>query len=212
MRLPVLKGADGRPDFKQIDYPAATAMLHRAIDGGVNYVDTAWMYHENTSETWVGEALKGGYREKVKLATKMPVWEVKQPGVYPLSGGTMTLSQALAVAGGLTDDGDAAHIEVIRHSSAGPEDRTVADLDQILALQKPAVGQGNGFEKFTSYLDATSEISSHPQLATFDKAFDRATQPDAGVRMLGFTVLFALLFLFIYVAVYLVGGAGGDET
>jgi uncharacterized membrane protein len=49
-------------------------------------------------------------------------------------------------------------------------------------------------------------------LATFDKAFDRANQPDAGVRMLGFTVLFALLFLFIYVAVYLVGGAGGDET
>src|SRR5665811_1459461 len=67
MRLPMLVGADGKPDFKQIDYPAATAMLHRAIDGGVNYVDTAWMYHENTSETWLGEALKGGYREKVKL-------------------------------------------------------------------------------------------------------------------------------------------------
>ena len=82
MRLPVLVGADGKPDFKQIDYPAATAMLHRAIDGGVNYVDTAWMYHENTSETWLGEALKGGYREKVKLATKMPVWEVKKPGDF----------------------------------------------------------------------------------------------------------------------------------
>ena len=52
-------------------------MLHRAIDGGVNYVDTAWMYHENTSETWVGEALKGGYREKVKLATKLPAWLVR---------------------------------------------------------------------------------------------------------------------------------------
>jgi len=82
MRLPVLVGADGKPDFKQIDYPAATAMLHRAIDGGVNYVDTAWMYHEETSETWLGEALKGGYREKVKLATKMPVWEVKKPGDF----------------------------------------------------------------------------------------------------------------------------------
>ena len=82
MRLPVLVGADGKPDFKQIDYPAATAMLHRAIDGGVNYIDTAWMYHENTSETWLGEALKGGYREKVKLATKMPVWEVKKPGDF----------------------------------------------------------------------------------------------------------------------------------
>ena len=82
MRLPVLKGADGRPDFKQIDYPAATAMLRRAIDGGVNYVDTAWVYHEDTCEAWLGEALKGGYRDKVKLATKMPVWDVKKPGDF----------------------------------------------------------------------------------------------------------------------------------
>ena len=82
MRLPVLAGADGKPDFKQIDYPAATAMLHRAIDGGVNYVDTAWMYHEDTCETWLGEALKGGYREQVKIATKMPVWDVKEPADF----------------------------------------------------------------------------------------------------------------------------------
>ncbi len=82
MRLPVLTGDDGRPDFKRIDYPLATAMLHRAIDGGVNYVDTAWMYHEDTCETWLGEALKGGYREKVRIATKMPVWNVKKPGDF----------------------------------------------------------------------------------------------------------------------------------
>jgi uncharacterized membrane protein len=42
-------------------------------------------------------------------------------------------------------------------------------------------------------------------LALADKAWDRANQPNADVRMFGFTVLFALLFLFIYVAVYLVG-------
>jgi predicted aldo/keto reductase-like oxidoreductase len=82
MRLPVLADADGKPDFKQIDYPAATAMLHRAIDGGVNYVDTAWMYHEDSCETWLGEALKGGYRERVKIATKMPVWDVKKPADF----------------------------------------------------------------------------------------------------------------------------------
>ena len=79
MRLPVLTDDDGKPDFKRIDYPLATEMLHRAIDGGVNYVDTAWMYHEDTSEAWLGEALKGGYRERVKVATKMPVWNVKKP-------------------------------------------------------------------------------------------------------------------------------------
>ena len=79
MRLPVLTDDDGKPDFKRIDYPLATKMLHHAIDSGVNYVDTAWMYHEDTSEVWLGEALKGGYRERVKVATKMPVWNVKKP-------------------------------------------------------------------------------------------------------------------------------------
>lgn len=78
MRLPVLTGADGKPDFKRIDRPLATAMLRRAIDGGVNYVDTAWTYHEESCEAWLGEALDAGCRERVKLATKMPVWNVRQ--------------------------------------------------------------------------------------------------------------------------------------
>jgi predicted aldo/keto reductase-like oxidoreductase len=79
MRLPVLNDDEGKPDFKRIDYPLATEMLHRAIEAGVNYVDTAWMYHEDTSEVWLGEALKGGYRERVMVASKMPVWNVKKP-------------------------------------------------------------------------------------------------------------------------------------
>ncbi len=82
MRLPVLPGEDGRPDFKNIDYDLADAMLHRAIEGGVNYVDTAWMYHENNCETWLGRALQGGWRERVKLATKMPVWNVEKPSDF----------------------------------------------------------------------------------------------------------------------------------
>jgi len=82
MRLPVLAGADGKPDFKQIDYPQATAMLRHAIDSGVNYVDTAYVYHEEAGEAWVAEALKDGYREKVKVATKMPVWKVEKPGDF----------------------------------------------------------------------------------------------------------------------------------
>ena len=79
MRLPVLTDEQGKPEFKRIDYPLATEMLHRSIEAGVNYVDTAWMYHEDTSEVWLGEALKGGYRERVKVASKMPVWNVKKP-------------------------------------------------------------------------------------------------------------------------------------
>ncbi|MHB8054079.1 MAG: hypothetical protein ACYDH3_02375 [Candidatus Aminicenantales bacterium] len=43
-------------------------------------------------------------------------------------------------------------------------------LDEILALQKPVLGKGEGFDRLISYLDASSEITSHPLLGTFDKA------------------------------------------
>ena len=46
----------------------------------MNYVDTAYGYHGGESERIVGEALEGGYRERVLLATKLPVWLVEDAG------------------------------------------------------------------------------------------------------------------------------------
>ncbi|MGA9188627.1 MAG: aldo/keto reductase [Methanosarcina sp.] len=70
MRLPVKE--DGT-----IDEERATKQVRYAIDQGVNYVDTAWPYHMEQSEPFLGRALADGYREKVKLATKLPSWLIE---------------------------------------------------------------------------------------------------------------------------------------
>ena len=74
MRMPVL---EGQPD-NCIDEARAIAMIRDAIDKGLNYVDTAYFYHHEASEPLVGKALLDGYREKVNIATKMPVFAVEK--------------------------------------------------------------------------------------------------------------------------------------
>ena len=77
MRLPIVGG-----EPKAVDEPLAIAMIRRAIDAGVNYVDTAHGYHGGNSERVLAKALRDGYREKVRIATKLPTWAVKEPGDF----------------------------------------------------------------------------------------------------------------------------------
>jgi len=74
MRLP---STDGKPISKNIDIPLATSMIRDAIDSGVNYLDTAYMYHEGESERFLASVLKDGYREKVYLTSKAPMMTIK---------------------------------------------------------------------------------------------------------------------------------------
>ena len=71
MRLPTT----GKP--ADIDEPVTEQMICNALDAGVNYIDTAYPYHEENSETVVGKVLANGYRDKVSVATKMPVWAIE---------------------------------------------------------------------------------------------------------------------------------------
>ncbi|MGL6226936.1 MAG: aldo/keto reductase [Thermoguttaceae bacterium] len=70
MRLPTTDGSHTGP----IDEREAIRMIHRALDAGVNYFDTAKVYHEGCAESLLGKALAGSQRHQLKVATKLPLW------------------------------------------------------------------------------------------------------------------------------------------
>ncbi len=70
MRLP--QDEEGRANRDE-----GIELIRYAIDQGINYIDTAFTYHGGMSERILGQALKDGYREKVIVADKMPVWLIK---------------------------------------------------------------------------------------------------------------------------------------
>lgn len=70
MRFPVT--AEGK-----IDEPEAERMLDKAIAAGVNYIDTAYPYHNGDSEPFVGRVLEKYDRNSFYLATKLPCWKVE---------------------------------------------------------------------------------------------------------------------------------------
>jgi len=78
MRLPVIGD-----DPTNIDEEKAVDMIRYSIDHGVNFLDTAYPYHglglehAGASEPFVAKVLKDGYRDKVKIATKLPIWMLK---------------------------------------------------------------------------------------------------------------------------------------
>lgn len=74
MRLPRLY-----PDKQDIDYAKAQEIVDYAYESGVNYFDTAHMYHDGLSEEFVGHALKKYDRSTLHIATKMPMWMAETP-------------------------------------------------------------------------------------------------------------------------------------
>ena len=71
MRLP--KKEDGT-----IDYEKTEEIIEYAYSHGINYYDTAFPYHDGESELVIGKILKKYDRDSFYLATKLPMWEVKE--------------------------------------------------------------------------------------------------------------------------------------
>ncbi len=81
MRLPIQGGGSAIDRFdpnKAIAEEEATRMIHHAIDHGINYFDTAYVYHGGKSETLLGQALRA-HRDGVMIATKLPAWLAQTP-------------------------------------------------------------------------------------------------------------------------------------
>jgi predicted aldo/keto reductase-like oxidoreductase len=68
MRMPTVGGVAGNIDQDKVD-----EMIQTAIEGGVNYFDTAYVYHDQKSEAALGKAL-GSRRNQVRVATKSAIW------------------------------------------------------------------------------------------------------------------------------------------
>lgn len=69
MRLPQVDG--------KIDEVAAQEMVDIAMKNGLNYFDTAYMYHDGASETFLGKALAKYPRESYTITDKLPIWMCK---------------------------------------------------------------------------------------------------------------------------------------
>ena len=81
MRLPMEGNPDGMAGFDPnvpIDEAHATKIIEHALEEGINYYDTAYLYHGGKSETFLGKVLRP-HRSKVMIATKLPVWNIEKP-------------------------------------------------------------------------------------------------------------------------------------
>lgn len=57
--------------FRKLSTKEAVDLIQRAIDNGITFLDNSWDYHDGESEKRVGKALKGGYRERAFVMTKI---------------------------------------------------------------------------------------------------------------------------------------------
>lgn len=116
----------------RLDEAQSVAVVHRAIDLGVNYIDTADVYNRGRAEEFVGKATRGK-RSEVVIATKFGL----STGKGPNDTGNSRYHIMQAVNASLkrlgTDYIDVYHIH---HPDATPIDETLRTLDDLVRAGK----------------------------------------------------------------------------
>lgn len=126
---------------KDVDEKLAIRIIRTAIDGGITFLDNSWDYHKGASEKRMGKALKGGYRARAFLMTKID-------GRSATSAGEQ-LDESLKRLG--VDHIDLVqHHEVIRYEDA---DRIFRKDGAQVALEKARKAGKIRFIGFTGHKD-----------------------------------------------------------
>jgi len=137
-------GAAGNPDHDD-----AVAIVHRALDAGVNFIDTADAYSQGESEEVVGKALAGGRRDGVVLATKVGLPFDEDPNHRGMSRRWITQSVEASLRRLRTD-----WIDLYQLHRLDP----ATDLDEALGALSDLVHAGK-IRAFGASTVAASEIA-----------------------------------------------------
>jgi len=132
LRLPMLS------DGKTVDSDQSVGMIHRAIEGGVNYIDMARVYLGGQSEQIAGKALKGPWRDRVYVTSKAPWWIMEKPEDFE-----KLFDESRRTIG--TDVIDFYHIHMIMHRAWKEKVIPFKLIDKIMKLKEQGKIRFAGF-------------------------------------------------------------------
>ncbi len=147
MRFPQKNGS--------IDEERSIALIRECIHKGINYFDTAYFYNGGKSEVILGKALKDGYRNKVKIATKLPPFMVKK-----LDGAKNIFATQLKKL--QTDYIDYYLLHMLQDKAGFERLKSLGIIDWLEELKKDGIIRNIGFSFHGSRNDFEQILKSYP--------------------------------------------------
>lgn len=147
MRFPTKNGS--------VDEEKSIELIRECINKEINYFDTAYFYNGGKSESILGKALQGGYRSKVKIATKLPCFMVKK-----LDGAKNIFSAQLKKL--QTDYVDYYLLHMLQDKAGFDRMKSLGIIDWLEELKNKGVIRNIGFSFHGSRQEFEKLIKSYP--------------------------------------------------